>query len=166
MMVDYRRCHVQRGLYFITMVTKDRFPFFKKRTTVDCFKLALIKIATKYQVTIDALVILNDHVHMNIKLNSGHGRISFIIQQIKYLMRIDSRVNCFWQDRYWEHCIRDENDYALHLDYIHFNPVKHGYVLKAVDYSDSSFHKFVKLGWYDVNWGELDSSLMMQENFE
>ena len=57
-----------------------------------------------------------------------------------------------WQRRYWEHCIRDERDYLNHLDYIHYNPVKHGYVQSAKDWPYSSFHRWVERGMYPENW--------------
>lgn len=57
-----------------------------------------------------------------------------------------------WQRRFWEHIIRAEKDFANHVDYIHFNPVKHGYVESVADWQYSSFHRSVKLGNYDTNW--------------
>src|SRR2546423_15617184 len=57
-----------------------------------------------------------------------------------------------WQRRYWEHVIRDEQDYQRHLDYIHYNPVKHGYVQAAKDWPYSSFHRWVAQGVYPVDW--------------
>ena len=70
--------------------------------------------------------------------------------------RIKRRERGIWQRRFWEHMIRDENDFNRHLDYIHWNPVKHGYVTNVIDWPHSSFHKFVKMGWYSENWGYQD----------
>ena len=58
-----------------------------------------------------------------------------------------------WQRRYWEHLIRDEADLHRHFDYIHFNPVKHGWVSRVRDWPHSSFHRFVEAGRYDIDWG-------------
>jgi len=58
-----------------------------------------------------------------------------------------------WQRRFWEHVIRDERDYERHVDYIHFNPVKHGHVARAADWPYSSFHRYVERGIYDLDWG-------------
>jgi putative transposase len=58
-----------------------------------------------------------------------------------------------WQRRYWEHAIRDDADLARHVDYIHFNPVKHGYVTKARDWPPSSFHRYVAEGILPPDWG-------------
>jgi putative transposase len=73
--------------------------------------------------------------------------------------RAKRRERGLWQRRFWEHLIRDENDLNKHLDYIHWNPVKHGLVKRVTDWPHSSFHKFVELGIYSDNWGhhgELD----------
>jgi putative transposase len=59
----------------------------------------------------------------------------------------------FWQRRFWEHAIRDEEDFHRHLDYIHWNPVKHGYVSSQMDWPYSTFHRFVAQGLYPANWG-------------
>src|SRR5258706_1885429 len=58
-----------------------------------------------------------------------------------------------WQRRFWEHLIRDENDFRRHVDYIHWNPVKHGWVQRAADWPHSSFHRFVRSGVYTADWG-------------
>ena len=58
-----------------------------------------------------------------------------------------------WRRRYWEHTLRDENDFARHFDYIHFNPVKHGHVGRVTDWEYSSFHRMVRLGVYPEDWG-------------
>jgi len=58
-----------------------------------------------------------------------------------------------WQRRFWEHTIRDLDDYHRHLDYIHYNPVKHGLVKNVSDWVWSSFHQFVKAGYYERDWG-------------
>ena len=67
-----------------------------------------------------------------------------------------------WQRRFWEHLIRDDIDLQRHLDYIHYNPVKHGYVKCAIDWPYSSFHKYLRLGWVDAGWGCADD---FPENF-
>lgn len=57
-----------------------------------------------------------------------------------------------WQRRFWEHTILDEDDFEAHLDYIHYNPIKHGLVELAADWKWSSFHKYVHEGLYDIHW--------------
>ena len=63
------------------------------------------------------------------------------------------REGTIWQRRFWEHMIRDEADFRVHCDYIHFNPVKHGLVTRPVDWPYSTFHRFVKEGLYPESWG-------------
>ena len=58
-----------------------------------------------------------------------------------------------WQRRFWEHLIRDQHDYAKHFDYIHWNPVKHGYVERVIDWPYSTFHRHVAAGLYSPDWG-------------
>jgi putative transposase len=67
--------------------------------------------------------------------------------------RINKGERGIWQRRYWEHTIRDEKDYQAHFDYIHFNPVKHGYVSAAREWPHSSFPQSVTRGVYPVDWG-------------
>jgi len=57
-----------------------------------------------------------------------------------------------WQRRFWEHTLRDERDLQAHVDYIHYNPVKHGLVTRVGDWPYSSFHRFVRMGWLDADW--------------
>ena len=66
----------------------------------------------------------------------------------------------FWQRRFWEHLIQDENDFRRHLDYIHFNPVKHGYTESVSEWPWSSFHRYVKQGAYPMDWGGIDQGEM------
>lgn len=63
------------------------------------------------------------------------------------------RESGFWQRRFWEHLIRDRNDLRRHLDYIHFNPVKHNLSSSAADWPYSTFHRYVKEGMYPMDWG-------------
>lgn len=71
-----------------------------------------------------------------------------------------------WQPRFWEHMIRDERDYERHLHYVHFNPVKHGYVSRPADWPYSSFNRFVRLGWYQRGWGKVQPDLIANMNPE
>lgn len=66
------------------------------------------------------------------------------------------RESTFWQRRFWEHLIRDEADYRRHVDYIHWNPVKHGLVQRAVDWPYSTFHRHMRAGIYPADWGIAD----------
>ena len=61
-----------------------------------------------------------------------------------------------WQDRFWEHTIRDENEFSNYIDYIHFNPVKHGYVQSPIEWKYSSIHEYIKRGIYEADWTLLE----------
>jgi putative transposase len=79
--------------------------------------------------------------------------------------RIPPSERGIWQRRFWEHVIRDERDYELHVDYLHYNPVKHGHVTRVADWPYSSFHRYVQRGIYDLEWGANDDvrGLEMEE---
>ncbi|TAL65365.1 MAG: transposase, partial [Legionella sp.] len=118
---------------------------------------------------IDGIVILHDHFHMLITLPENDGNYSLRLRLIKgyfsreiynheYINFIRKKKNerGIWQRRFWEHAIRDENDYERHLNYIHYNPVKHGYVKNASDWPYSSIHRAINQGLYPKNWGYKD----------
>jgi putative transposase len=115
--------------------------------------------------TIDAIVILPDHLHCLWTLPEGdtdypvrwaHIKTEFSRRVPKDERRRASRIlkreRGLWQRRYCEHLIRDEDDWRHHVDYIHFNPVKHGLVASVADWSYSSFHRFVRENGYPVDW--------------
>jgi len=119
---------------------------------------------------IDALVLLDEHLHTIWTLPEGGTRYSARWGWIKkeftkaYLAaggneqarsgsRLRQRRRGVWQKRFWEHALRDEEDYARHFDYIHYNPVKHGYVECVRDWPYSTFHRWVKQGVYPSDWG-------------
>ena len=80
--------------------------------------------------------------------------------------RINKNKVKIWQKRYWEHCLRDENDWNKYVDYIHYNPVKHGYVSSPIEWPYSSFGKAVENGIYDEDWGNHISDDVVQMEFE
>jgi putative transposase len=73
-------------------------------------------------------------------------------QLVSNPQRIEGRRGV-WQRRFFEHTIRDEDDFQAHLDYIHFNPVKHGLAASANDWPYSTFRRYVEMGFYDATWG-------------
>ena len=68
------------------------------------------------------------------------------------MSRFDKGERGIWQRRFWEHALRDETDWQRHVDYIHYNPVKHGYVKQVIDWPYSTFHRYVRLGLYPCDW--------------
>ncbi len=80
---------------------------------------------------------------------AGAARSDFV-DASRALRRRESSI---WQRRFWEHQIRDETDFERHMDYIHFNPVKHGYARQVNEWVHSTFHRHVRDGVYPVDWG-------------
>jgi putative transposase len=118
----------------------------------------------------DAVVVLPDHMHCIWTLPDGDidysARWSIIKRTFTQCVagtvrtahptvsRLKRREGAVWQRRFWEHQIRDERDYRMHCDYIHYNPVKHGLTCAPKDWSHSSFKKFVRAGYYEEDWGD------------
>ncbi|WP_427501718.1 REP-associated tyrosine transposase (plasmid) [Methylomonas sp. MED-D] len=73
--------------------------------------------------------------------------------------RIKRRKRGLWQRRYWEHLIRDEADFQAHLNYIRYNPVKHGWVKQVKDWPFSTFHRWIEQSIYSLNWAGIDGDL-------
>jgi putative transposase len=109
---------------------------------------------------IDAIVVLPDHLHCIWRLPDGDADFSGRWREIKkYVAKRIGGIGKrpgerdVWQRRFWEHAIRDEDDWRRHMDYICYNPVKHGLVRSPAEWPFSSFKKSVAAGWYDVDWG-------------
>lgn len=156
--MDYKRLFIKNTYVFVTIVTNKR-----KKILIENIKLlrkSFEDCKKKYDFDIFSIVIVPDHIHMIIKpeiINEypkiiGKIKVYFTKNaNIEYEMN-NNRESTIWQRRYWEHTIRDENDLYKHLDYIHYNPIKHGYVKRAKDWKYSSFDKFVKMGYYEQDW--------------
>src|SRR5262245_49351778 len=169
-MPNFRRLYVPGGMYFFTLVTQDRQPILTENTSRDYLRIALRTEQAKRAFTINAFVLLPDHLHTIWTLPDSDADYSTRWKQIKeafteaYLAgggmeatRTASRMRHgergVWQKRFWEHTIPDEDDLKRCVDYIHWNPVKHGLVQWPREYPWSTFHRFVTLGEYDRDWG-------------
>ena len=159
-MSDYRRAYVPGGCYFFTVVTFRRQRIFTDEAGVDLLRRGFRGALRRWPFGIDALVVLPDHLHSIWRLPTGDadfsGRWRYIKQYVS--SRLDAPVNrrgekLVWQRRFWEHAIRDEDDWQRHLDYVHYNPVKHGLAASAWDWPYSSFRNAVDKGWYARDWG-------------
>jgi putative transposase len=170
-MPDYRRVHLPGGTFFFTLVTFNRRPIFQNPAARKLFYEIQEKVRAKHPFETVAFSLLLEHYHGLWRLPEGDSNYSLRLSEIKrqfshrYIREIGpifeksaSRVKreevSLWQRRFWEHTIRNEDDLYNHIDYIHFNPVKHGLVECARDWSDSSFLDFVNLGLYEIEWGE------------
>jgi putative transposase len=164
--MNYRREYIENSKIFITMVTSKRRPILIENINILRESFKQIKDKIKFQI--EAIVILPDHIHMIIEPIETN-RYPKIIKGIKtYFSRYidetkiedyeltqsrkDKREKDIWQRRYWEHSITHEEDLKKHIDYIHYNPIKHGYVKQAKEWEYSTFKKYVQQGLYDENW--------------
>lgn len=157
-MPDYHRLRIPGSCYFFTLVTHRRYPILNERA-LPHLKAALLSATMRMPFRIPAIVVLPDHLHCLWSLPTGDADFSRRWQFIKAsftrrLKRMDKNI-CLpiWQNRYWEHCVRDDADFQRHLDYIHYNPVKHGYVTRPCDWPWSSFRSHVDRGYYSEDWG-------------
>ncbi|TWT42274.1 Transposase IS200 like protein [Phycisphaerae bacterium RAS1] len=168
-MPDYRRWREVGATYFFTLVTADRRPILNTDATVDLLRASMARVRAAHPFEIIAAVMLPDHLHMIWTLPPEDGDFSDRWRLIKSeftrrflraggaeALRSDSRLRNgergVWQRRYWEHRIRDDADYQRHVEYIHFNPVKHGLALCPHAWRWSSFSHWVAARLYDEDW--------------
>lgn len=163
-MTYYRRNFLLGGSFFFTVNLADR----RLRLLtehIDDLRTAFRETRQRHPFTTDAMVVLPDHLHTVWTLPEGDANFATRWRLIKsaFSRRLptgepisESRVTKgergIWQRRYREYTIRDEGDFARHIDYVHINPVKHGYVTRVRDWPHSSFHRMVKLGVYPEDW--------------
>ncbi|MFH1341568.1 MAG: transposase [Pseudomonadota bacterium] len=163
-MTFYRRNFIAGGSFFFTVNLAERRLHLLTQH-IDELRGAFRETRQRHPFAIDAMVVLPDHLHAIWTLPEGDADFATRWRLIKSTFsrslpsgeRIsDSRAakgeRGIWQRRYWEHTIRDEDDFARHIDYVHINPVKHGLVPRASDWPYSSFHRMVKLGIYPEDW--------------
>jgi putative transposase len=162
-MVRYRRNLVAGGTFFLTATLMDR-----TSSTLTNY-IALLRSAFRFTrrehpFTVDAVVVLPDHLHIIMTLPSRDADLPIRLSLIKRrftvavarsgvkVARHPNGELALWQRRYWEHTIRDDADFERHVDYVHFNPVKHGHVTRVLDWPYSSFHRFVWRGILPEDW--------------
>jgi putative transposase len=165
-MAEYRRTYVPGASWFFTVNLAQRKENQLLMTHLDELRRAFQYIKEKYPFRLDAVVILPDHLHCiwtlplgdsdySMRWNLLKGRFSRAIETGERISksRKKRRERGVWQRRFWEHLIRSQEDFNRHVDYIHWNPVKHGWVKQVSDWPHSSFHSYVARGIYSSNWG-------------
>lgn len=153
--MDYRRVRIAGGHYFFTVVTRGRRPLFFRHENVALLRRAFAHVKKEHPFGISACVILPDHLHCIWQLPEGDDDFPMRWRLVKHFVTRGSHSDgSIWQQRYWEHCIRDHEDSCRHLDYIHYNLVKHGLVDHPGAWPHSSFGHFVAKGWYMPEWGQ------------
>jgi len=169
--------------FFFTVVTNGRQPLFASPVARRLLGRAWRSMAVERCFDTVAAVLLHDHIHCVWKLPAGDSDFSERWREIKSRFTkswLDSggdvaetpdarrrrREPGVWQSRFWEHLIRDESDLEIHVDYIHYNPVKHGYASRPRDWPYSSFLKHVQRGQYDLDRGRDEPSVLQGLNWK
>jgi putative transposase len=168
-MPQYRRAFQPGGTFFFTVVTENRVPIFIDQSARDLLHAAFDQCRATRPFTIDAVVLLPEHFHILLTLPPDDADYSTRIASIKSHFtrnwlaaggveqgRSDSRLRHrrrgVWQRHFWEHLIRDREDYHNHLDYVCYNPVKHGHVSCPHAWPHTSFHRHVREHKYALDW--------------
>lgn len=172
-MSQYRRLRLEGGQFFFTVVTHDRCPILTTKLGVACLRNAWRETCDTMPFTTEAVCVLPDHIHTIWSLPEHDDDYSARWRKIKGVFSRSYRASggsegernpsrertgeaAIWQRRFWEHRIRDVDDFNHHVAYIHFNPVKHGHVTSPSDWEWSSFHDHVKQGWVEPDWGTIE----------
>lgn len=163
-MPNYRRNHVPGGTYFFTVNLVDRRSDLLVKH-IDLLKTSFDNVKQSHPFKIPAICVLPDHLHclwalpendqdfstrwnlIKGSFSRGIGKGELVSQS-----RVKRRERGIWQRRFWEHTIRDEDDYENHFHYIHYNPLKHGLVTDLKDWPHSTYHEYVKQRVYFENW--------------
>jgi putative transposase len=147
------------GTFFFTVTLKDRGSCVLVEH-IDLLRECVRKVKSKRPFEIVAWVVLPDHMHVIWRMPEDDSDFSRRWQLIKILFTKTLKENTryklsVWQERFWEHEIRSDDDLKNHIHYCYLNPVKHGYVSSTRDWPYSSFHRDVKLGLFDIDWNGL-----------
>jgi len=168
-MPNYRRLFKPGGTFFFTAVTCKRQPLFNNHKARDFLHQCIQDVQEIHPFEMLATVLLPDHIHCIWKLPEKDLDFSIRWSIIKRSFskmwlasggketwvsksRKQHREAGIWQRRFWEHAIRDQEDFAKHVNYIHFNPVKHGYVKCPHQWPYSSFFRWVEEGYFKTDW--------------
>lgn len=167
-----QRLFVAEATYFITAVTHARQPLFAHPPHCALLRQTMHTAQTNHPFTMKGYAILPDHLHLLITL-APNTLISKLLHAIKRNFTLNVKKaqarttpTRLWQRSYWDHVIRDERDFLNHLHYIHYNPVKHGLVSRPLDYPHTSFHEYLKRGWYTPDWGEIEPEEIKPHDWE
>ena len=164
-MSHYRRAWQPGGTWFFTVNLADcHHPLLTRH--IATLRQAVKQVQHRHPFIIHGWVVLPEHLHCVLELPAVDGDFAVRWRLIKghfsrsippgeYINPSRKRrgERGIWQRRYWEHRIRDARDYRTHMDYLHFNPVKHGLVTQVRDWPYSTFHRLVAMGIYAEDWG-------------
>ena len=172
--MNYKRFYIPNSILFITIVTNNRTPMLIDN--ISLIRESFKNVSQYYDFELVAYAVLKDHLHCLIKPRDIE-EYPKIVKSFKYAFTKNFKVelvnptydntnidknNKLWQSRYWAHVILDENDLYRHLDYIHYNPMKH-YQIAPKDWEYSSFMKYVNNKLYDINWCNFEDKYKISE---
>jgi len=163
-MSRYRRAKIDGGTFFFTVTLADRKSDLLVRQ-IDRLRYAYQVMQQRLPFETVAICILPDHLHALWSLPDGDADFAsrwsrfksafsrgLAAASVRSTSKIAKREKGIWQRRYWEHAIRDAADFERHVNYIHYNPVKHGLVMRVADWPHSSFHRYVAQGMLPADW--------------
>lgn len=172
-MPNYCRVWCPGGTYFFTVNLLQRQDNDLLVRHIDWLRAVVIAVRKAHPFVIHGWVVLPDHLHCVIELPQGDADFATRWRLIKMgfskgspkterrsAVRMRRGERGIWQRRYWEHLIRDERDFNAHRDYVHINPVKHGWVKSVADWPYSIFHKLVEQGVYPLDWAGGDEEMV------
>ena len=182
-MPNYRRFFVPGGTYFFAVSCYRRHPFFRSQRAIELLGQAFRTIRDELPWETLAIVVIPDHLHAIWTLPGGDDDYPTRWKKVKanftkpwlqsggFELPVTAaqkrRGNRgIWQKRFWEHTVRDEEELDAFVDYIHYNPVKHGLVRRPADWPWSSFHRFVREGHYNREWGASEPAHLRDLDFE
>jgi len=168
-----RRWYVPNAIYFITAVTYERRPIFADDANIELLRATMRKAKKYHPFRMHAYALMPDHFHLLIYVPESTN-ISKLMQSIQWNFTRNHKAAHgvttsvkLWQRGFWDHVIRDDNDFERHFDYIHYNPVKHGYVTLPADYAHTGFLEYVRLGWYGPSWAvDVKLDVSVKHDFE
>ena len=161
-MPNYRRYYINGGTWFFTVNLKNRQSDLLVSRIAD-LRAAVSAVKNTKPFNIDAWVVLPEHIHCIWTLPEDDCDFSSRWREIKKRFTKSLPRQAVWQSRFWEHMIRNEDDYRRHVDYIYSNPVKHGWVQRVQDWPFSTFHRDVRAGMYPGDWAWDTSEYMVGE---
>jgi len=158
-MPKFRRYYVPGAIVFVTAVTHGRLPVLQAAEDIDVFWKTLRNVRKLHPFRLLAYVILPDHLHWLIRVDDQSGDFSAVMHSVKWNYTYNYKKAhgvteplTLWQSRFWDHVIRDQRDLNAHLNYIHWNPVKHEHVERPEDWPHSSFRHWLERGYYEPGW--------------
>ncbi|EMI5803691.1 REP-associated tyrosine transposase [Klebsiella aerogenes] len=150
-MSNYRRSYLPGGCWFFTVNLQNRHSDLLTRHT-DHLRAAIACAKRKRPFQINSWVVLPEHMHCIWTLPEGDSDYSGRWREIKKSFTRALAQSQIWQPRFWEHAIRNDEDYRRHIDYVYINPLKHRLVGRVSDWPYSTFHRDVRQGLYPEDW--------------